>query len=164
MMKFYIIEKGGQRTTVLPRLHIGCKKIEKLVILDKSCKYDQPTPGCYFQLNTIFGISYGFNNKNSFTFGWRCIDQSTIEIVARSIINGETTHHRMTDIHVDKKYKFTIEYDKESKLMIYTIKDFKKSKHIYGISYLGKTYLGLKHYPRFGTNCVSPKHMFLQMN
>lgn len=163
MTKQYRIKKGEQLAFAPPHLHLGCKRVKKMVILDSSCLYDQTEPGCAFEINRITGISYGLFHPEIFTLGWRCLDSQTLELIALTQKAEGTSVKVLMQIMPDKEYVLEIEYNKKAGLIIYSIQTFNNKKYIYGVPYQGCAWPGFILYPKFGKVCPAPKTMTLMM-
>jgi hypothetical protein len=89
-MEIFKIKKGKHKSVFFrPKLHFFKNEICKRVKFDKSAQY-QLNNVDQFDINKLFGISYGFHHKNSARFGWRWSTRmEKIEILAYVYRDGK---------------------------------------------------------------------------
>lgn len=112
-----------------------------------------------FDINKLFGRSFGMHHKNSVRFGWRP-EKDKILISSYVYINGIREFNDVCICDIDKTYTFTI--DCKDKLVLLEIStDTYKTK--YGIKLEKSCNFGYKLYPYFGGNKTAPHDICIQI-
>jgi hypothetical protein len=165
-MKTYTIKKGKHRCCFFKlALHLFKRKISHYVYFDNTAEYNLESNDQY-DINKLFGISYGFHHKNSARFGWRWdLKKEKIEILAYVYKNGKRVNEWDEDLHIGfvepyHRHRYTItkkggyyEFLVEDETLenIYT----KKIKH-------GKCkFWGYLLFPYFGGNKKAPHDIMI---
>ena len=133
---------------------------------DKDCIYR--LEGNYDQINKLYGFSLGFHHHNSARFGWRCIDNETIEILAYCYINGKRVYKSITNIRPEDWAVFSIQ-NKSDKYVFRVMSNKSPGK----ICIINKEKRNCKYeilklfiyklYPYFGGIVPSPKKMSISI-
>lgn len=160
MKKIFTIPQASHYSGIHIKPHINKKFLQYDVMFDKSSLYNHGDIDQY-DINKLFGLSYGYHHKNSVRFGWRCNDKSTpkIEILAYCYINGNRIDEYEEDIHIamvdlNQYYTYRIDVSKND----YTLSIF-KSEQIIGqksIQHGDLPLYGYQLYPYFGGNRKAP--------
>lgn len=84
----YTIKQGNHYCTPFPIPKLGRLEMEQYVSFDDSCKYNLKTKDQY-DINKLFGLSYGNHHYNSDRIGWRyLVEEDVFELLTYSYING----------------------------------------------------------------------------
>jgi len=98
-MKKAIIREGRHRSNIsffVP--FINKCMMSYSVVFTNSCEYDLVNNDQY-DINKIFGLSFGLHHKNSARFGWRWnTEKKKIEILAYVYVNGKRVNEWDQDI------------------------------------------------------------------
>jgi len=159
-LKKYTIKKGSHYSGfhLSPFYDKNIAKYE--VVFSKSCIYDLQNQDQY-DVNKLFGLSYGYHHIDSVRFGWRA-DGDKIEISAYCYRDGERLIKEMCHIDIDKPYLFEIKnigsyYELE-------LKD--ESSGFFSYARIAKPAiikLGYRLFPYFGGNQIAPHEMEILM-
>jgi hypothetical protein len=157
----YNIKKGNHYSLHLPKFH--CKKNNLIfnVEFNKNCLYtinDEDK----FDINKLYGISWGNHMNNSFRIGWRKnIFSENLEIFLYSHNNGHITFEYLCMLDVEKKYTFLIHFSYlNNTIMTYNL-DYNIQKEISFRfpKFKGGYYL----FPYFGGNKVALHDMNIEI-
>lgn len=98
-------------------------------------------------INKLFGFSNGLHHKNSYRFGWNCLNNK-LHIYAYTYINGVLNKQDMGVIEINKEYRFTIRvYDNKC---VYTYSDSEYNVRQLIINVPFKKVFGYLLWPYFG--------------
>jgi hypothetical protein len=146
--------------------------ITKQVTFNKSAIYQFHDEDQY-DINKLFGLSYGMHHTNSTRFGWRSLGvySSMIEIVAYCYVDGKRVEEDGTNLYIgmvdiNKPYTFHItvtDEDYNFSIIDFTGDDFKVvgSKTI---THNGIPKLGYHLYPYFGGNRAAPHNITINIH
>lgn len=165
------IRKGNHRSSGswFPRFHFGKKRHGSKCNFMHGARYDFGDDPDQFDINKLFGLSFGMHHKNSARFGWRWnIKNEMIEILAYVYVDGKRVTEQDADLHIGFIYPgVPYEYDivvtedyyvftLESKLFpdITTV----KIKHNGDLPKWG-----YKLFPYFGGQKVAPYPVWIEM-
>lgn len=125
-MKTYIIPQAKHRSGYYFRPHIGCRHLTRKVMFDKTSSYyfgdiDQ------YDINKLFGVSFGHHHTNSARFGWRSLSPHTtsIEILAYCYVDGvrkieDDNAISICVVDIDKPYTYDLTINKTNyNFMVY---------------------------------------------
>jgi len=134
----------------------------KVVRFNQSCIYDLQSNDNY-DINKLFGVSRGaLIHKDSVRFGWRCLDNSTIEIVSYVYVSGV----RLPEVvfySVRPHQKVVCKIDILNDVYVMSvILDEDNRKTIY-IPHGEISSWGFKSWPFFGGNKPAPHEMLIKM-
>jgi hypothetical protein len=129
---------------------------------DNDCLYQLKEN--YDQINKLYGFSTGFHHHNSARFGWRCVDNETIEILAYCYINGKRISKTIMNVKPGDWTVFSIQ-SKTDKYVFRVMSNKNPGK----ICIINKEKGSLKYellklfiyklFPYFGGRVPSPKEM-----
>jgi hypothetical protein len=140
--------------------HIQKKFLQYDVMFDKSAMYYHGDIDQY-DINKLFGLSYGFHHKNSVRFGWRSVGHyaSKIEILAYCYIDGvrvkeENDNLFIGIVDIDRFYTYRINVSENS----FTFNIFNEGQVLGNkeITHKGLPFWGYNLYPYFGGNRKAP--------
>ena len=161
-MQVFIIKKNRHYSNLLKiKLHILKNKIKyKQYDLKSNDQYD---------INKLFGISYGFHHRNSARFGWRWdLDKDKIEILAYVYKNGKRINEWEQDIHIayiDFFEFYEMEIQKNKNEYIFTLKkDSDKKVYKKLIKSRAKCFFSYELFPYFGGNKKAPHDISISFN
>ena len=160
-MEVFIIKKNRHYSNLLKiKLHILKNKIKYKILFDESSQYDLKNNDQY-DINKLFGISYGFHHRNSARFGWRWdLDKGKIEILAYVYKNGKRINEWEQDIHIayiDFFEFYEMEIQKNKNEYIFTLKkDSDKKVYKKLIKSRAKCFFSYELFPYFGGNKKAP--------
>lgn len=112
-----------------------------------------------YDVNKLFGFSLGLHHNNSVRFGWRPNEElSRVEIVGYEYLNKlRIPTIPITEIQLDKWYKFTIKYNAILSQIEYIVSDNEKQFGvIHPITLRHKWNFGYRLYLYFGGNKKAP--------
>lgn len=160
MKKTFTIPQSCHYSGLHIRPHINKKFLQYDVMFDRTSLYNHGDIDQY-DINKLFGLSYGHHHKNSVRFGWRCNDKSTpkIEILAYCYIDGvrideydEDIHIAMVDINQYYTYRIHVT-DNDYTLTIFNQGQVAGQR---SIIHKGLPWYGYQLYPYFGGNKKAP--------
>lgn len=163
MIKLYTIEQGEHRSGIHFRPHLFKKFLEHRIKFDDSSVYYHGNEDQY-DINKLFGLSYGLHHTNSVRFGWRSIGQYSpkIEILAYCYIDGQRVREDgdnlfIAMVDIDKFYNYRINVSENS----YTLTLFDGSRIVGSkeIRHRGIPCWGYHLYPYFGGNRKAPHNI-----
>lgn len=158
--KKYLIEEGNHRSGFYPNLHFNIKNIKYEVIFTESCLYKFNDVDDY-DVNKLFGISFGYHHNNSIRFGWD-IEDEEIAIYAYSYKSSKRDIKKIISIPINRKYIFEINvFDG-----YYDMKIFNSENNLIGWANIPKvktTKLCYNLFPYFGGNKVAPHDIKIWM-
>lgn len=105
--KSYTVKKGRHDAGFEFAPFYGRTVAKYEVVFTKSCLYEILGPD-QFDVNKLFGLSYGFHHNNSARFGWRA-DGDSIEISAYCYKNKKRLIKVIRNVEVEKPYIFTVQ-------------------------------------------------------
>ena len=111
-----------------------------------------------FDINKLFGRSFGMHHKNSVRFGWRT-EKDKILISSYVYINGIREYNDICTCDINKKYTFTIDCRDTLILLEISAEPYKTR---YGIKMENHTNFGYKLYPYFGGNKKAPHDIMIE--
>jgi hypothetical protein len=158
--KKYKIRKGSHYSGFRLAPFFGKTTSKYEVVFTKSCIYQIEGPG-QFDVNKLFGLSYGFHHENSARFGWRAVDD-LIEISLYCYKDGRRVIKEMTSIETEKPYVFEIcNTGSHYELTIESVTGPFRGYAI--VSKPQTTKLGYKLFPYFGGNLPAPHDVEILM-
>lgn len=87
-----------------------------------------------YDWSKLFGFSFGHHQKNeSYRWGFRFLDDKNVEVVEYMYVNGQRKIGNITKLDLNKKYIFSLDFDKDDMKIYYTITH--KSHYIYNSVY-----------------------------
>lgn len=137
-------------------------RIRKIVNFNENSKYIDETLD-KFDVNKLFGFSNGYHHKNSYRFGWNCLD-GKIHIYAYSYINSIRQIDEICSINTNQEYKFIIKVNK-NKVIFSVINDkFILTQIVQTMEKLPKNNI-IKYtlWPYFGGNKIAPKNILIEL-
>jgi len=159
-MKWYTIHKGKHRSGLYVKPHYNKHELTYDVTFTDTCRYTLNTTD-QFDINKLFGLSYGFHHHNSVRFGWRNLKESSnkIEILAYCYIDGIRLRERGTNIFIgfvdtNKTYTFSIKTTNKSYIL--SVDDKYSKVNTKEIDHNKLPKWGYHLYPYFGGNCPAP--------
>lgn len=160
-----ILKNKHYSTPFRIKIHLLKKNIKLKVCFDESAKYNLKSNDQY-DINKLFGISYGFHHRNSARFGWRWdLDKEKIEILAYVYRNGKRVKEWESDIHIayiDCFVFYEMEIQKNEKEYIFSLKkEFSEKSYKKSIKHKSKCFFGYELSPYFGGNRKAPHDIFL---
>jgi hypothetical protein len=164
-MKSALIKSGRHRSTIsLPQLYINKKHLSYSIKFLDSCEYKLPDKNKW-DINKLFGLSFGLHHNNSARFGWRWNEEKlAIEVLAYVYIDGKRMREWDSDIHIaDIKLNSTILIDLSVSDDSYSFKIIDgDNTYIREISHGGVTFWGYKLFPYFGGNLTAPHNIIIE--
>lgn len=129
------------------------------ILFNETNKYIDETVD-KFDVNKLIGYSKGLHHKNSYRFGWNCLNDK-IHIYGYSYINGVRVIDEICEVDIDKEYTLLIR-TKNGKV-IYTVIDseYQMKQAVQKIT--TKKIFGYNLWPYFGGNKTSPKNMLIEL-
>lgn len=112
-----------------------------------------------FDVNKLFGRSFGFHHKNSVRFGWRPF-KGKIAIFSYVYRNGERSINELGICDIDKKYTFQIKC--KDNFTLFEMGD-ESHKTRFGVNTSGSPF-GYKLYPYFGGNRKAPHDIDIRLD
>jgi hypothetical protein len=116
-----------------------------------------------FDVNKLFGFSLGMHHKNSYRFGWNCLD-GKIHIYAYAYVNGERIITEICKIKINEEHRFTIFMNNTGKC-VFTVIDSSDNIHqaiVMGHKHKEKLF-GYKLWPYFGGNKPAPQKIEIDL-
>lgn len=160
MFNKYFIKKGNHRSGYYFRPHFNVKYIKYQVLFKQNCIY-QFGDIDDFDINKLFGLSFGMHHTNSVRFGWNT-DSGEIGIHNYCYISGKRVMSKIASIPTETSFVFEIFiYDSYYELKI-TDMDGK----LIGWSEVAKpktTKWGYHLFPYFGGNKCAPHNIDIYM-
>lgn len=132
--------------------------IEHRVKFSKNCLYSFGTIDD-FDVNKLFGRSFGYHHTNSIRFGWRS-DGKNIIIYAYNYKDGVRHIKELCKCIVNKEYTFKMKYSPKDVLLEISSKDWTTK---YAMDINAKRKFGYKLYPYFGGNRTAPHEMIVEL-
>lgn len=128
-------------------------KMSHSIIFDDSCLYSFGDADDY-DINKLFGRSFGMHHKDSFRFGWRA-DGNKIAIYAYNYINGKRVIDFLCKCSPSIKNNFSLIFESN------TVK-----LNVNGVTWsydldMDLPFIGYKMYPYFGGNRTAPHDMLI---
>lgn len=104
------VKKGNHYSIHPIGIHFGIRKFKFRFKLDGSCLYPILDADDY-DLNKLYGFSYGYHHKNSIRIGWRPDERDDKKIQLHSYVynKGKRTMNYIDSIITDKWYEMEIE-------------------------------------------------------
>ena len=159
-MKVYSIHKGNHRSGLYFKPHYNLRELTYDVMFTDSCIYQLDKVN-QFDINKLFGLSYGYHHTNSVRFGWRSVGYAgnKIDIVAYCYVNGQRVkdigrHTFLTMIQTNKLYTLKIETLPTKYTLSVSDKDGLIAHK--SISHSTLPNWGYHLFPYFGGDCVAP--------
>lgn len=158
--KRFFIKKGNHRSGIYPNIYFKMLKTKYEVIFSKDCIYKFNDVDD-FDVNKLFGLSFGFHHTNSIRFGWN-VDGDKIAIYAYCYKSGERIMNKITSLSTDITNSFEIKvYDDFYELTIYN--KISNSTITYITSKPKTVKWGYRLFPYFGGNKTAPHNMEIEM-
>lgn len=160
MSKLFTIPQGKHSSGFHFRPHIGKKFLQYDVMFDKSAQYYHGDIDQY-DINKLFGLSYGMHHTNSVRFGWRSLGNltSSVEILAYCYVDGvrvpeDGQNLFISMVDMNEYYTYRINVGEND----YTLTIFQKGqvKGRLEILHRGLPKWGYHLYPYFGGNRTTP--------
>tara|TARA_R110000751_G_scaffold298951_2_gene409205 strand:- start:522 stop:1031 length:510 start_codon:yes stop_codon:yes gene_type:complete len=148
--------------------HIGSNIAQKYVTFDKSSIYQFRTEDQY-DINKLFGLSYGLHHTNSARFGWRSLGKfsTKIEILAYCYVDGKRVESDddllVTLVNINEEYRYQLITDYDN----YGFVVYNNKNEIVGSKFIPHNKLplwGYKLYPYFGGNNPAPHDITIKMS
>jgi len=159
--KNFKIKKGNHHSGFYPNIHLGLSSISYEVLFTESCLYKFNDIDDY-DVNKLFGISFGLHHKNSARFGWN-VDGSKIKIFAYCYKLGVRYIRDIASLPIDKIHIFQINVYKA--YYEFKITDF--DGNVLGWTNITKAQgtkkWGYKLFPYFGGNKPAPQDITIKM-
>lgn len=162
-MKQYTISKGSHRSGIYFVPHYNKRELTYDVMFDDTCRYTLNKTD-QFDINKLFGLSYGFHHHNSVRFGWRNLNATSnkIEILAYCYVNGTRLRERGTNLYLglvttNKYYTFSIKTTNNSYTL--SVSNNNGTVTTKDITHNNTYKWGYQLYPYFGGNCPAPHNM-----
>ena len=155
--------------TIKKGRHYGWHFFKIFFTKNSILKYDVTfTPSCLysfgdvddFDVNKLFGRSFGMHHQDSVRFGWRP-DKNKIAIFSYTYTNGKRDMNQLFTCDIGKKY--TMSMDCKENLAILEIV-YNQSKIRYAVDVLSKKKWGYKLYPYFGGNKTAPQDVNIYLD
>ncbi len=123
MLKKFLIKKGNHYAFHFPKFHFGKKnEFEVRFIFNTGCKYDLGGDDNY-DINKLWGVSFGLHHKNSFRIGWNSAGVDT-NIISPHVMgdksialfcyiynNGVRTYEQIGVINEENLGKWKVKFD-----------------------------------------------------
>lgn len=162
-MSKYLILKNWHSS--LSWNHIGFtlkNKIAYRVVFDQSCLYDLKTND-NFDINKLFGFSTGiWHHDQSARIGWRCLNNSDIQLVTYSYNNGVRLTEQILGT-VKPGVQFTCTIEDSGNTYNYTFNDGNVFNKATVFKSGDKVKLKYLLWPYFGGNMPAPHKMKIQL-
>jgi len=163
------IKKGNHYSFSIPCIHFNKKSFSYLIEFTDSCKYDIGKN--QYDINKLFGLSYGLHHNNSARFGWRWNPKkNSIDIISYVYINGERIKDNSKILITDVKLNvpFIISFKVENEYYSFTV-FYNDKKYNKKIKHGSLPFWGYKLNPYFGGKISSPhdiiiKYSYLKSN
>ena len=121
--------------------------------------YTDETPD-RFDVNKLFGFSIGLHHKNSYRFGWNCLENK-IHIYAYCYVNGERVIKDICVVDTNAEYKFIIKLNKGK--CIFSVIDSTYKLNLSIIDIPTKKVFGYELWPYFGGNKTAPQKIDIEL-
>ncbi len=163
MSKTYTIPQAKHSSGFHFRPHLQQKFLEYNIKFDKTSIYQFHNEDQY-DINKLFGLSYGLHHTNSVRLGSRSLAaySSKIEILAYCYVNGERIKEDVNNLYIgmielNKFYKFRINVGEN----IYKLSIFDKMDSVGSIEipHNNLPFWGYHLYPYFGGNRNAPHNI-----
>lgn len=158
------IKKGMHYSFVLPKIYWDKKNLSYDILFTESCTYNLCTADQY-DINKLFGLSFGFHHNNSIRFGWRWnIETCCIDIFAYAYVNWiRNKETKIYSAKINQVNRYSIKVQPE--IYELTITDLKFGyKTICEIKHGKLNKLGYALHPYFGGNMKAPHDMEIMFN
>jgi hypothetical protein len=101
MNKTYIIPQAKHSSGFHFRPHIGKRFLQYDVMFDKTSQYYHGDIDQY-DINKLFGLSFGYHHTNSIRFGWRSLGNLTskVEILGYCYVDGNRVQEDGNNLYV----------------------------------------------------------------
>ena len=156
----YLIKKGKHRSGFYFSPQFDIKHIKRKILFKENCIYKFGDIDD-FDINKLFGVSFGMHHTNSVRFGWN-IDDDEIGIYNYCYISGKRVMIKIVSIPTETNFVFEIFiYDS-----YYELKITDMNGKLIGWSEVSKpktTKWGYHLFPYFGGNKVAPHNMEICM-
>ena len=158
--KSYFIKKGNHRSGFFPNLYLKMISSKYEIMFLENCLYKLGDVDDY-DINKLFGISFGLHHKNSMRFGWN-IDGNKIAIHAYYYKMGIRFMNKLISINTNEVYTFEIKvHDNFFELSI-----INKNNQLINTTNIAKAKTvnwGYRLFPYFGGNKCAPHDMEIKM-
>lgn len=158
--KSYFIKKGNHRSGFFPNLYLKMVSSKYEIMFSDNCFYKLGDVDDY-DINKLFGISFGLHHKNSMRFGWN-IDEDKIAIYAYYYKLGIRFMNKLISINANEVYTFEIKvHDNFFELSIVN-----KNHQLINTTNIAKAKTvnwGYRLFPYFGGNKCAPHDMEIKM-
>ena len=155
----YEIRKGHHRSGVFFDLRLFDYNLNFDFLFEENC-YFQPIEEDDFDINKLYGFSYGLHHKDSIRLGWRpSKNEGKIEVFIYYYNNGKRDWKYLSDVGTDRVYNCSIELFNDS--FIVKINDSlgnNMSSELIDFQF-PKIKWGYYLFPYFGGNKTAPKDM-----
>lgn len=162
--RVYKIRKGNHYSFHLPSPYFGLKKNFVLkVLFNESCKYNLVDVD-QFDLNKLWGVSFGNHLKNSIRIGWRYnIKSDKIELGAYIHENGIIGCRWIGELETGIKYDIDFDLTKVGfgVAISYTPAHFEYKEFDFNYP---KTKIGYYLFPYFGGNKTAPHDIKIKLH
>jgi len=160
MYKLFTIPQGKHSSGFHFRPHIGRKSLQYDIMFDSGAKYYHGDIDQY-DINKLFGLSFGHHHTNSVRFGWRSLGNLTtsVEILSYCYLNGNRVNEDGQNLFismVDIGRYYTYRIDISDKFYTLTILDDKKVIGQKIVYHKPIPCWGYQLYPYFGGNKKAP--------
>jgi hypothetical protein len=150
------------------RLFLFKKKISHNVFFNNNCEYNLDGID-QFDINKLFGMSFGFHHKNSARFGWRWSEENqSMEILAYVYRNGERVKEWDENIKICNLKPFEsaeMSIDVKDDNFVFTVKKLNPySTYTTKIKHGNLKLWGYYLNPYFGGNRESPHDMTIMLS
>lgn len=158
--KHYVINRGMHRSGLYFAPHYNKTKQSYFAVFSKDCVYEFNDED-QFDVNKLFGLSFGLHHNNSARFGWRSVGHQ-IELSAYCYVNKNRVILPLGLIDIDKSYKLELVITDD----YYIFNVYNEQNLVYnGNIRKSKTRcLGYKLFPYFGGNRTAPHTMHIMLN
>lgn len=128
---------------------------------DESCLYHFEAPDT-LDINKLYGLSQGIHHKNSARFGWRCVDNKSIEIVTYCYVDGvRLPEVILGSVAPNETCRLTL---KVTPTKYYFKMESFSGTNIVNVDKIHTTTFGYTLYPYFGGNNPAPHKMSLYIS
>ena len=166
-MKTYKISQGKHRSGIYTKPHIFKCNLLKTVTFNKSAVYQFDDVDQY-DINKLFGLSYGYHHNNSARFGWRSPGKhsSMIEIVAYCYVDGKRVKEDghslfVAMVPIDEPFEYKLHTNE--KAHYFTVTQGMRVLGTKEIPHNGVPCWGYHLYPYFGGNKKAPHNITIDM-
>lgn len=165
----YKIKKGRHFSTPFkfPKIYWNKTDIKmNYVVTFSKCDYIIEDEDKY-DINKLFGISYGYHHTNSDRIGWRYNEETNkIELFQYSYENKKRFARYIDEIEMNKKYYISLEVHKNKKRNIRELTiTIDGKEYIFFLKYNENRFSKISYTltPYFGGNKKAPKDMFIDI-